>query len=335
MEYIIVTVLVLLSGAFSGLTLGFFSLNVTSLERKVKLGDKRAIKIYPIRKKGNLLLCTLLIGNVAVNSAAAIFLGEISSGLTAGILSTILIVIFGEILPQAFFSRYALTLGAKTVGLVKTFIFIMFPIAYPLSVILDKLLGHEIQTIWSKREIKEIIKFHKGNEASDIDNDEERIILGALSFSETMANKIMTPTTVVYALEKDVVLDENRLLEIKNKGFTRVPIYDKLLDNPIGTLFVKDLIGIQANNKTVYDYLSSKQPIFVKNDIRLDDLMNRFIHEKVHLAFIFNEFGSFTGIVTLEDVIEEIIKIEIVDEIDATIDMQKYALENFQKKEVL
>ncbi len=103
MEYLIVLSLVILSGCFSGLTLGFFSLNLTGLKRKIKLGDVRAKKVYPIRKRGNLLLCTLLVGNVAVNSAAAIFLGEITSGLIAGIISTVLIVIFWEILPQDFF----------------------------------------------------------------------------------------------------------------------------------------------------------------------------------------------------------------------------------------
>ena len=133
MEYLIVTVLVLLSGAFSGLTLGFFSLNLTSLERKMNLGDRQAAKVYPIRKRGNLLLCTLLLGNVAVNSALSIFLGEIATGLVAGIIATSLIVVFGEIIPQAVFSRFALKLGANTVWLVRTFIFLMFPIAYPLS----------------------------------------------------------------------------------------------------------------------------------------------------------------------------------------------------------
>ena len=119
LNYLIVAFLVLLSGAFSGLTLGFFSLNLTSLERKMKLGDKRAKKVYPIRKNGNLLLCTLLLGNVAVNSTMAIFLGTIASGVIAGIVSTALIVIFGEIIPQAVFSRFALTLGANTVWLVR------------------------------------------------------------------------------------------------------------------------------------------------------------------------------------------------------------------------
>lgn len=329
MEYLIVAVLVILSGCFSGLTLGFFSLNVTSLERKIKLGDKRAAKVYPIRKRGNLLLCTLLIGNVAVNSAAAIFLGEIASGLVAGVISTVLIVIFGEILPQAFFSRFALTLGAKTVWLVKTFIFLMYPIAYPLSLILDKLLGEELQTIWSKREIKEIIKHHEGNEASDIDKDEERIMLGALSFSEKIVKKIMTPKPVLYKLEKSTVLSKEKLLEIRNNGFTRIPVYENSEDNIIGLIYSKDLIGLFDDNKLVEDFISDNRPISVKDSMMLDTLLNHFINQKVHLALVFDDFGTFTGVATLEDILEEILKVEIIDELDEVADLQNLAVSNY------
>ncbi|WP_139957656.1 CNNM domain-containing protein [Flavicella sediminum] len=328
MEYLIVIGLVILSGCFSGLTIGFFSLNLSSLERKAKLGDDRAIKIYPIRKRGNLLLCTLLIGNVAVNSAAAIFLGELASGLMAGIIATVLIVIFGEIIPQAFFSRFALNLGAKTVWLVKIFIFLLYPIAYPLSLGLDKLLGEELQTIWSKREIKEIIKNHKNNENSDIDKDEERILLGVLSFSEATVEKIMTPRTVLYSLEKNVVLDKARLDEIKSKGFTRIPVYEEKEDNVIGLLFAKDLIGLFTETKTVGELLKDRKPILVKDTMLLDNLMNHFLKSKVHMAMIYDAFGTFTGIATLEDVIEEIIRVEIVDELDETVDMQQLASEH-------
>ncbi len=327
MEYLIVTVLVILSACFSGLTLGFFSLNLSSLERKVKLGDARAIKIYPIRKRGNLLLCTLLIGNVAVNSAAAIFLGEIASGLVAGVIATVLIVIFGEIIPQAFFSRFALTLGAKTVWLVKIFIFLLYPLAYPLSLGLDKLLGEELQTIWSKREIKEIIKNHKNNENSDIDKDEERILLGVLSFSEAIVEKIMTPRSVLYTLAKNTFLDKSRLNDIRDKGFTRIPVYETREDNIIGVLYAKDLIGLFTETKTVGEMLTDRKPILVKDSMLLDNLMNHFIKAKVHIAIVYDSFGTFTGIATLEDVIEEIIRVEIVDELDKTVDMQQLASE--------
>jgi metal transporter CNNM len=113
MTYIIITVLIFFSALFSGLTLGLMGLDKYELKRKVELGNADAQKVYPLRKQGNLLLTTLLVGNVAVNAALSIFLGSIASGLVAGVVATVLIVIFGEIIPQSVFSRFALKLGAR------------------------------------------------------------------------------------------------------------------------------------------------------------------------------------------------------------------------------
>ena len=184
MTYLIVIVLIMMSALFSGLTLGFFSLNKDDLGRKAELGDKQAKKVYSVRKNGNLLLCTLLIGNVAVNSVLAIFLGSIASGVAAGLLATGLIVIFGEIVPQAAFSRYALALGSRLVWLVRIFLIILFPICWPLAWILDKVLGDELDTVYSKRELIKMIEKHEDLSESEIDEDEERIIKGGLSYSE-------------------------------------------------------------------------------------------------------------------------------------------------------
>ena len=323
MNILIVTFLVLLSGAFSGLTLGFFSLNLTSLERKAKLGDKRARKIYPIRKNGNLLLCTLLLGNVAVNSAMAIFLGELATGVVAGLVSTGLIVVFGEIIPQAVFSRFALTLGSNTVWLVRVFIFILYPIAYPLSWMLDKALGAELATIWNKKEIEEIIKHHEDAEESEIDADEERIMLGALAFSDRTAEQIMSPKSVVFMLEKEQPITLDLVLKIKESGFTRIPVYENQnRDHIIGLLFVKDLLGIDfTQNFSVKDYVKEVL-LFIREEMLLDNLLNHFIKEKKHLAAIFNEFGGFQGVISLEDIIEEILDVEILDEADKTKDLQ-------------
>jgi len=203
----------------------------------------------------------------------------------------------------------------------------MYPIAYPLSWILDKLLGEEIQTIWSKREIKEIIKHHENNENSDIDKDEERILIGALSFSEVSVKKVMTPKPVLYTLEKSTILTQEKLLEIRDKGFTRIPVYSGVEDKLIGILYSKDLIGIVDKNKTVEDFLSKSKPITIKDTMLLDGLMNHFITQKVHIAFVYDLYSTFIGIVTLEDVIEEILKVEIIDEVDVVADMQHLAME--------
>ncbi len=333
MEYFTVIILVIMSGLFSGLTLGMFSLNPSSLERKIKLGNKQAKKVYKIRKNGNLLLCTLLLGNVAVNSTLAIFLGTIAPGLIAGLISTGLIVIFGEILPQAVFSRFALTLGSKTSWLVRIFIILLFPIAAPLAFVLDKMLGKELPTIWKKNEIKEIIKTHEDSERSTIDSDEEKFILGVLSFSDKTAESIMTPKTVVYFLDITIEITANLLNEIKSKAFTRIPVYSNTQDNIKGILYTKMLIGLRGDeNKNVSDFCIEDKVLAIKDKMKLDNLFNLFINKKAHMAFIYNDFGTLLGIVTLEDVIEEILKTEIIDEADQIKDMQAFAKEKFNKE---
>jgi len=292
----------------------------------MKLGDKRAIKVYPVRKNGNLLLCTLLLGNVAVNSAMAIFLGNIATGVVAGLVSTGLIVIFGEIIPQAVFSRFALTLGSKTVWLVKLFIFVLYPISKPLSWALDKALGEELGTIWSKKEIEEIIRYHEDNDESEIDADEERILLGTLAFSDKTAEMIATPKSVVYMIPSNSVIDLHLIKTIQSKGFSRIPVYN--IDNTediLGVVIIRDLLGINtSDNEPITKYVR-QEVLSIKKDINLDDLLNHFLSNKKHIACLYNEFSTFVGVISLEDIIEEILRTEIVDEADRTMDMRELA----------
>lgn len=326
MNYLIVFLLLALSAVFSGLTLGLFSLNVSELKRKIRLGDRKAQKVYQVRRNGNLLLCTLLIGNVAVNTAMAIFLGSLATGMVAGVTATGLILVFGEILPQAVFSRNALKIGARTAWFVQGMIYVFFPVCYPLSRMLDLMLGEELPTIWTKSELGEIIKEHEDSPDSIIDEDEERIILGALSFSEKKAADVMTPRTVSYLLEAQRPIDAGLFEELKEKGFSRIPVYEDEPENVVGILYVKKLIGMcEENRRAVGEVCEKTGVIITSRDTRLDNLLNVFIHNRSHMALVFDEYGMFNGIVTLEDIVEEILKIEIVDEEDKTEDMQKLA----------
>ena len=331
MNYLIITILIIFSAIFSGLTIGFFSLNKDSLKIKAKLGDKQAKKVYKIRKDGNLLLCTLLIGNVAVNSALSIFLGSIVTSAFAILIATSLIVIFGEIAPQATFSRYALTLGARFTWLVKLFIIILFPICRPIAYLIDKILGDEMPTVYSKHELVKLIEEHKGLKQSDVDADEERIVKGALSYSDKTVQNIMTPRTEVFLLKHDQILNKTIIAKIKNAGHSRIPVYKKDHDDIVGILYVKDLIGENWRDKTVGE-MDRKEVIFVDCDKTLDDLLNDFKRKKNHMFVVLNEFGGVSGIVTIEDVIEEIIGAEIVDEFDRHADLQKVAKRKAKKR---
>jgi len=164
---IIIIALATLSGTFSGLNLGLLGLDVKHLvlltkgpfNNEQEAQDARyAEKILPIRRRGNLLLCTILFGNVTVNSALSIFMGDLTSGTMGLILSTAIITIFGEILPQAVFARYALIVGANTTFIVYFFMALTFPVSFPISAILDKVLGEEVGNILTKNQMKRMFE---------------------------------------------------------------------------------------------------------------------------------------------------------------------------------
>ena len=330
MTYLIVIILISFSALFSGLTLGLMGLNAAELKRKMSLGDKDAAKVYAVRKRGNLLLTTLLIGNVAINSTLAIFLGSIASGLVAGLAATGLIVIFGEIIPQAIFSRFALLLGARIAWLVKIIIFILLPITWPIAWILNKTLGDELATIYSKRELVKIIEEHEDSKESDVRVEEERIAIGALTFSNKKVKDVMTPRAAVVAFETSRRVDKSVLEVVRESGHSRFPVYQEKIDAVTGILYSKELLGDNKLNKKVHE-VANKKTFFVNEDDKLVNVFNNFLKTHNHLFVVRNEFGGFVGIITLEDVLEEIIKSEIMDEYDKHRDLRSFAKKTFKR----
>ena len=179
-------------------------------------------------------------------------------------------------------------------------------------------------TIWSRNELAEIIKLHQKSKHSSIDADEQRIVLGALSFSNKTAEEILTPRKVVFSLEANNILDVKTLEKIKRFGFSRIPVYRDEIDKIIGILYSKDLIQIRLGKK-VQEVCKRNKIIQIDKGKKLDALLNEFIKKKIHIAIVKNEYGEFEGIVSLEDVIEEILRTQIVDEKDTVRDLQKKA----------
>jgi metal transporter CNNM len=318
MAYVISIILVALSALFSGLTLGLLTLDTHSLRRRAKHGDPYAAVIYPVRQKGNLLLTTLLLGTVAVNTTLSLFLEhETGSGVFAGILATGLIVLFGEIIPQAVISRYALWFGAKTIWFTRAAIVIFYPVAYPISKALDYFLGHEMPAMYSKKELMEIISEHEDSEHSQIDEDEERIVHGALQFSHVRVREVMTPAEQVVSVDENERLNNEFFAVIGAHGFSRLPVYSGDRSNIVGILYVKDLL-------TEDDDISIRQTedafdkdfLVVRPDELLDSVLAKILKRHQHLAIVKSRKQQFLGIISLEDIIEQIIQQEIEDEGD-------------------
>ncbi len=319
----LVILLILMSATFSGLTIGMFSLGLGDLERKIKEGNRQAEKIYSIRKNGNFLLCTLLLGNVAVNSAISVVMSDIASGFAAASISTGAIFIFGEVFPQALFSRHAFNVGARTTWLVKIFMFIMYPIAKPLSMLLDFVFGEELSQRLNKHELELLLEDHVEN---GIDLDEKRMMIGAMKFSDKDAIDVVTPTTILFAMEASTVLTNEVIEKVKDEHYSRIPVYNEDKENIIGILYAKDLLGLDTSLSQKASELCRKENLLrIDETHKLNSLLNHMIQAKVHMSFVFNEFGSLTGVVTLEDIIEEILKVEIMDENDTVADLQNFA----------
>ena len=330
-----IVILLCLSGLFSGLNLGLMALDHTELEIVKNTGSEKeriyANKIVPIRNHGNFLLCSLLLGNVLVNNTLTILLDTLSSGLVAVIGATMGIVIFGEIIPQAICSRHGLAVGAYTIWLTKLFMLITFPLSYPISLILDKVLGAEMGTVYDKKKLIELLRVT--DERNDIAGDEAGIVMGALTYTNKTVMDVMTKLEDVFMLAEDAVLDYETICEIRDQGYSRIPVYgNDDRQNIIHILFAKDLMFVDPDDNTNVVTVCEFYPNLINHvfdDCKLNTLFNDFkTGEKGHMAFVqvINDTGDgdpfyeTIGLVTLEDIIEEIIQQEITDEDDVIMD---------------
>ncbi|XP_050049272.1 unextended protein-like isoform X1 [Dermacentor andersoni] len=334
---LLIGTLLVWSGLFSGLTLGLMALDKTELKVIESCGTPEerdyARKILPLRRRGNYLLCTLVLGNVCVNSSFTILLdGMLSSGPVAVLLSTLGIVLLGEIIPQAICSRYGLAIGARTILITKLFMIITFPLSWPISKLLDCVLGEEIGNVFDREKLTEYLRITK--DYAQLENEELNIIFGALELTKKTAADIMTRIEDVYMLPYDAVLDFETMSEIVKRGYTRIPVYEGTKQNIVSLLNTKDLTFVDPDDAIPLATVCSfyKHPLsFVFQDETLDSLLREFKKGHSHMAFvrqvvqIENRDPSYnvTGLVTLEDVIEEIIQSEIIDETDVLTDNRR------------
>jgi metal transporter CNNM len=205
-----------------------------------------------------------------------------------------------------------------------------YPICAPIAYALIKLLGEEAAQVYTKKDILSIVVDETDPEKGDIDTDEQRLVKGSLSFSAKKVQDVMTPNTVVTTVEIDDTIDDEYLAKLKEIHYSRIPVQTEDPNNIIGILYYKDLVGVELPVR-VKDIMDSTVH-FVNASDSLDAVLNQFIKTKMHLFIVIDDFGGFEGVITLEDVIEEIIGKEIMDEGDEVADLREVAL---QKKEAI
>lgn len=283
-----------------------------------------AKKLLPLRRRGNLLLCAILLGNVMVNSLLSILMADIAGGAVALFASTGIIVIFGEIMPQAIFSRHGIKAGAWLSPLLWVTIVVTFIFSFPIAAILDKVLGEEVGTIMTKSKMKKFFEIQRDNKMLD---DRENIILqNTMELKDRPVSKDMIPLAKVYMLDINTIINREITQEIYTRGFSRIPIYDGDRQNICGILMAKDLILFNPDR----DQMSIKQLSSVLRDVvtiehtkSCLETMSLF-KDGSHLAIVSDFVLSDTrdpilrkiGLITLEDIIETVLGEDIEDEFE-------------------
>jgi len=279
-----------------------------------------------LNKGRHWVLVVLLLGNVIVNESLPIFLdGAIGGGVAAIVISTTMIVIFGEIIPQAVSVRHGLSIGARCVPVVLTLMYFFVPIAWPIAKLLDHVLGKSDVHTYKKAELKTFLQFHRTGE-EPLRDDEICILNGVLELNTKKVERIMTPMTNVVTLSSDTILDAKTIESLLLSGYSRFPVHEP--GNPLsfsGLLLVKKLLTYDPSqcwpvSKFTLSILPEAKPT-----INCFQALDYFQTGRAHLLLISNTpgiAGGAIGVITLEDIIEEIIAEEIVDETDRYEDNQ-------------
>jgi metal transporter CNNM len=299
-----VSLLVLLAAVCSGLNVAVLSLDLPDLRRKAKLGNKQAKRILPLRNNVHLLLGSILFTNVAAASAISILLGDQLNGFVAALISTLLLVILGEVFPQALFSKNALMWSSRFSWLLKTMIAVTYIASKPLQLLLDKLFPLKRGNLQSRHELGLLINEHLADERSELDDDEIEIMRGALQLSEKRVRDIMTNIRHTYWVTPETKLDGPKIDEIKEKGYSRIPVFDDKLTKCYGLLLMKDLVDIDFDEQDLEVYDIPLHPTqLVGSKTALDTMFRKFIAARSHLIPIEKD-DQIVGVVTIEDLIE-------------------------------
>ncbi len=322
----------ILSAFFSGSEISLFSLDRRRLKNEIKPNSLRERYIERLLEYPRRLLVTILIGNTIVNVAASIIavslaldfsaLYGISPNITLTvqiILLTVLIVIFGELIPKVWASKNPQAFARiVTVPLYWTSV-VLFPVAETLTEIIklmvSKLKFDKSKTAILPDEISDLAEL--GHERGSIIEEEHGLINSIVGFRKVTVHEVMTPRVDMVSISSDT--EFGQLLEIITaSGHSRIPLYEEDLDKIVGILYAKDILPFIKNlelRKQLSLHSIARKPLFIPRSKMINDLMHEFQEKKMHIAIVVDEYGGTAGLITLEDILEEIIG-EIRDEYD-------------------
>ena len=325
LKIILLAFLLLGSALISGAEVAFFSLTPSLIDEQKEKYPKKIQKIENLLQKPKRLLATILVANNFINIAVVLLFASLGDILFGGIsnelvrlsieigMITFVILLFGEILPKIYANKNSILFSRLMAGVIygldrKILFFITIPMS-KVTLFLERNFGQQSNS-FSVDTLSQALEF---TEQKDTTKQEDQILQGIINFGTTDTKQVMCPRIDVFALEKEMSFEEILPLII-DKGFSRIPVYNNKMDQIDGILYVKDLMP-NINTLAFQWQELLREPYYVPENKKLDDLLNEFKVKKMHMAVVVDEYGGTSGIVTLEDLIEEIVG-DISDEFD-------------------
>lgn len=321
LTYLLLIVLIVLSGFFSATETAFSTVNKIRLKNYADSGNKKAATALKIAENFDKTLATVLIGNNVVNIASASVATVVFTALCGAsgpavstVVMTVIVLIFGEVLPKSFAKQNSETLALAFSGIINMLCTVLSPFAFLLVKLTDALTkkkGDDKPSV-TEEELKYIVESIE--EEGVLEEKESDLVQSALEFDEIQVQEIVTPRVDMVTI--DVEDDWEEILDLaKNSTVSRIPVYEKSIDHIIGIVHVRDILLDQVENQTHNIRGLLSECMFVHKTMNISKLMENMRKEKAQVAIVTDDYGGTLGLVTMEDVLEELVG-EIWDEYD-------------------
>ncbi|MBE6562722.1 MAG: HlyC/CorC family transporter [Ruminococcaceae bacterium] len=334
MDFFIMILCIVLSAFFSATETAFSSINrIKMISLAENDGNKKAAAVLDIVEKYDKFLTTVLVGNNIVNIllaslATIFFIGRVGDeyGTTVStVVTTVVVLIFGEITPKSLAKEFPEKFAMFALPFVKFLMFIFAPLCFIFSLwtnLLSKINKNEEDDSITDDELLTIVK--EAENEGGLDKHESELIQNAIAFDDRQALDILTPRVDVIAVQSDATEEEiNKVFS--DSGYSRLPVYEGSLDNIIGIIHQKDFHDGTDEGKALAEIY--KKPVFVTPTLKISNLLRKLQEEKAHIAVVVDEYGGTAGIVTMEDILEELVG-EIWDEHDEIVEEVTEVSEN-------
>ena len=328
-KVIVLIVLLGCSAMISGAEVAFFSLSITELREVQEKNTPAGSIVFKLLERPKKLLATILISNNAINIGIVLLFSDLGDTFFSSItyqlmgvvsvrfllevvVATFLILMFGEILPKIYANRNKHQFSHFMAYPLKALDVLLTPLSGPMrsaTIFLFNKFGKQKSSL-SVDHLSQALEL---TSEGDTTKEEQKILEGIVSFGNTDTKQVMRPRIDIFALREDMKFPEV-LDEIRKNGYSRIPVFSDHIDKVIGVLYVKDLLPYIDRKQFAWISLI-REPYFVPENKKLDDLLLEFQEKKIHLAVVVDEYGGTSGVVTLEDIIEEIVG-DISDEFD-------------------